>query len=64
MNKRFVFDKTSITLLVLGIIGLIIGYLVMATGDITLSPIILTITYLILFPAAIIAGLFKRKERQ
>ncbi|MCB5230418.1 MAG: hypothetical protein WCX83_05050 [Candidatus Cloacimonas sp.] len=61
-NRKFVFDKYSIGLFVLGIIFTIIGYIVMGTGDITISPILLIIAYLVLFPLSIISGLFRRKE--
>ena len=61
-KMKFIFNKTNVILFILGIIGLIVGYLIMGTGDSVLSPIILVITYVIIFPAAIIAGLKKKSE--
>lgn len=63
MNKRFVFDKTNMYLLILGIVMLIIGYFLMAQGDITISPILLIIAYLIIFPLSIIWGAFIGKKK-
>ncbi len=60
--NRFVFDKVNIMLFIVGVILLIIGYLVMSFGDITISPIILMIAYLVFFPAAIIYGTMKKQR--
>jgi len=62
VKMKFIFNKTNVILFILGIVGLIVGYLIMGTGDSVLSPIILVITYVIIFPAAIIAGLKKKSE--
>ncbi|MCF7793981.1 MAG: hypothetical protein K9N09_07045 [Candidatus Cloacimonetes bacterium] len=58
---RFVFNKTNVALLIIAILATIIGYIIMGTGDKTISPIILIIAYVVLFPAAIMAGT-KRKD--
>ncbi|MDO9578919.1 MAG: hypothetical protein Q7J16_13630 [Candidatus Cloacimonadales bacterium] len=57
---RFVFNKTNSTLLIIAILATIAGYIVMGTGDKTISPIILIIAYVVLFPAAIMAGTKKK----
>ena len=59
---RFVFNKTNSTLLIIAILATIVGYIVMGTGDKTISPIILIIAYVVLFPAAIMAGTKKKNE--
>jgi hypothetical protein len=56
---RFVWKPLNKILLILGILLTIAGYLVMGSGDKTISPVILVIAYVIIFPAAIISGLKK-----
>ena len=58
---KFVFNKTNKLLLLLGIIVTIAGYIVMGTGDKVISPILLVIAYVIIFPAAIITGTTGKK---
>ena len=60
---KFVFNKTNIILLVIAIITTVAGYIIMGTGDKTISPVLLIIAYVILFPAAIIVGT-KKKEKE
>ena len=59
---KFVFNKINVILLTIAILTTVVGYIVMGTGDITISPILLIIAYVILFPAAIIVGT-KKKEK-
>ncbi len=59
---RFVFNKTNSTLLIIAILATIVGYIIMGTGDKTISPIILIIAYVVLFPAAIMAGTKKKDQ--
>ena len=59
---RFKFNKTNTILLILAILATIAGYIIMSTGDKTISPIILVIAYVVLFPAAIMIG--TKKEDQ
>jgi hypothetical protein len=59
---RFVFTKTNIILLIAAILATIAGYIIMGTGDKTISPIILIIAYVVLFPAAIMAGTKKKDQ--
>ena len=60
---KFVFNKTNVIILIIAIITTIAGYIIMATGDNTISPVLLIIAYVILFPASIIVGT-KKKEKQ
>ncbi|HPR17819.1 MAG TPA: hypothetical protein PLD62_06200 [Candidatus Cloacimonadota bacterium] len=59
---RFVFNKTNTILLIIAILATIVGYIVMSTGDKTISPIILVIAYVVLFPAAIMVGTKKNND--
>lgn len=62
---RFEFGKLNTMLMVIAIVVTAIGYLIMGTGDNTISPILLVIAYAILFPAAIIAGVNRSgKEKE
>ncbi len=54
--KRFVFETKNWIMMIVAIIATIAGYAVMATGDKTVSIIILMISYLVLFPLAIMLG--------
>ncbi|MDY6915877.1 MAG: hypothetical protein SVM86_06150 [Candidatus Cloacimonadota bacterium] len=56
---KFVWKPLNKLLLILGIILTIVGYIIMGTGDKIVSPVILIITYVVIFPAAIISGLQK-----
>lgn len=47
-------NKKNYYLLILCAVILVIAYFIMNTGDITISPIILIITYLILIPFALL----------
>ena len=59
---KFVFNKKNKILLILAIVMLIIGYIIMGTGDKTISPIILIIAYVVLIPAAIMTGVSKEDK--
>lgn len=61
---KFVFEKTNIILFIVAILVTILGYIIMATGDKTISPILLVIAYIILFPAAIIVGTKKTDQEE
>ncbi|MCK5050401.1 MAG: hypothetical protein KAS53_01585 [Candidatus Cloacimonetes bacterium] len=60
---KFVFNKTNVILLIIAIITTVVGYIIMGTGDKTISPILLIIAYVILFPASIIIGTKKKEEQ-
>lgn len=59
--KRLVWTKKNTVLLVIGLILLVVGYAMMSAGDMTLSPILLCLAYLVFFPMAIMSGM-KPKE--
>lgn len=59
---KFVFNTLNKILLVAAILMTVAGYVIMGTGDKTISPILLIIAYVVLFPAAIMAGT-KKNER-
>ena len=61
---KFVFNKLNVILLIAAIAITVIGYIIMGTGDKTVSPILLVIAYVVLFPAAIIAGTKKKEDQQ
>ena len=58
--KSWSFNKDNYIIFITGIIILLIGYLLMATGSVnsfqslSLSPVLLIIGYLILIPAALL----------
>jgi hypothetical protein len=58
---KFVFSKVNVALLILAIIVSVVGYIILGTGDKTISPILLVIAYGALFPAAIMSGVRKKK---
>jgi hypothetical protein len=59
---KFVFNKLNSTLLIAAIILTVAGYIVMGTGDKTISPILLILAYVVLFPAAIMVGMNKKQN--
>lgn len=59
---KFVFNKTNVILLIAAILTTIVGYIIMGTGDKTISPILLIIAYVILFPVSIIIGTKKKEQ--
>ena len=59
---KFVFNKLNVILLIAAIVVTVIGYIIMGTGDNTVSPILLIIAYVVLFPAAIMAGAKKKSD--
>ena len=60
---KFVFNKTNTILLIIAIITTVAGYIIMGTGDKTISTVLLIIAYVILFPASIIIGTKKKEEQ-
>lgn len=63
MSKRFIFNKLSIILFIIGIIIITAGYIIMSTGDTTISPILLIFAYLVIYPLSILIGLLKRGKK-
>jgi len=54
MAERLTFSKTSIFIFAAAIGLILAGYLLMSRGDITVSPLLLVIGYVILIPLAIL----------
>ncbi|MDD3804275.1 MAG: hypothetical protein PHW02_07845 [bacterium] len=48
------FSKTSILIFTAALISILAGYILMSAGDITLSPALLVLGYVILIPVAIL----------
>jgi len=46
--------KTNLIILIVGILLITIGYIILGKGDITISPIILIIGYLVIIPVALL----------
>ena len=59
---KFIFSRINVLILVIAIIITIIAYIIMGTGDKTISPVLLIISYVVLFPLAIIIGTNKQKQ--
>ncbi len=59
--QRFRFDTFNWILLGIGLAMMIAGFIVMGTGDKTLSPVLLVLAYLVVFPWAIMRG-FKARN--
>ena len=53
-EKKSGLTKTNYRILIIGIILITIGYLIMATGDSTISPLLLIISYVIIIPIALL----------
>ena len=49
------FDKRNYLILGAGLILIVLGFILLATGDITISPILLVLGYCVLVPRAILA---------
>ncbi len=60
--ERFQFGKSNKIILSIAVILTIIGYVIMGTGDSVISPIILVIAYVILFPLGIMIGFMKKNK--
>lgn len=60
--ERFQFGKSNKIILLIAVILTIIGYVIMGTGDSVISPIILVIAYVILFPLGIMIGFMKKNK--
>jgi multisubunit Na+/H+ antiporter MnhB subunit len=58
---KFHFGKLNAILFIVGILFLIVGYIIMGTGDKTISPIMLVIAYAVIFPLSLLIGFKKDK---
>jgi hypothetical protein len=52
--KRFYWGSLNTILMVIALIMLTAGYIIMRKNDISVSPILLLVAYVILIPAAIV----------
>ncbi len=59
--KRLILEKLNMIILVLALVLLAVGYIIMGTGDKTISVIIIVITMLVVIPAGILIGVNKSK---
>ena len=59
-ERRLNLGKHNILLLVISAVLLIVGYVIMATNEITVSAIHLAIVYVVIIPFAL---LWRKKER-
>ena len=53
-DKKLNLSKLNYRILILGIVLITTGYIIMKTGDHTISPIILIIAYCIVIPIALL----------
>lgn len=58
------FTKRNWTWLGIGLLVIIVGYIALARGSITLAPILLVAGYCILIPIAILLGEKKKQEEK
>ncbi len=61
---KFVFTKIGFAVLLLALVVTVISFIMMAKGDITVSPILLISTYVILFPLSILLGVFSKEDKK
>ncbi len=59
-KKRLNLGKMNFAILILALILLVLGYIIMAQNEITVSPIILAIAYVIIIPFGL---LYKPKNK-
>ena len=61
MKEKLRFDKLNQIILIIGIIVVTVGYIIMLTGDNTLSPILLIIAYVVIIPISLLIKSKKEK---
>ncbi len=54
---KFIFSRINTIILIVAIIITVAAYIIMRTGDKVISPVLLIIAYVVLFPLAIITGI-------
>ncbi|MEJ5307547.1 MAG: hypothetical protein WHT27_04540 [candidate division WOR-3 bacterium] len=47
------FSKLSISIFILSLISIFVGYILLSKGDLKFAPVLLTIGYIVLIPLAI-----------
>jgi len=58
------FTKRNWTWMGIGVLVIIIGFIALAKGSITLAPILLVLGYCVIIPISILLGEKKRKEEK
>jgi ABC-type uncharacterized transport system permease subunit len=58
------FTKTNLVLFAIGLAVIIIGWLLLGKGSISLAPVLLVIGYCILIPLALVWGLWKKDKNE
>ncbi|MGE3062290.1 MAG: hypothetical protein AB7T10_01480 [bacterium] len=53
-GEKLSFSRTSLVIFAAAFVSILLGYVLMAGGDITISPVLLVLGYVILIPAAIL----------
>ncbi len=59
-----IFGKTNWLVLGIGLVAIIIGFVALAAGSITLAPILLVLGYCVLIPVGIMIGEEKKGDTQ
>ena len=59
-----IFGKTNWLVLGIGLMAIIIGFVALAAGSITLAPILLVLGYCVLIPVGIMIGKEKKGDTQ
>lgn len=54
-ETRLPFTGKNYALFAIGFLFILLGFVILATGDITIAPILLVVGYCVLIPAAILA---------
>jgi len=62
-NKGLPFGRTNYILMAAALVAIILGYISLGSGSITLAPILLVLGYCVLFPAGIIWNDRKGQEK-
>lgn len=63
-KKGLPFTRQNYLLMGAGLLAIIVGYISLGTGSITLAPILLVLGYCVLFPLGIIWGGRKEKANE
>jgi len=53
-NKKIKLGKINYIILIIGVLLITIGFIIMNTGDFTISPIILILAYVVIIPLSLI----------
>ncbi len=59
-NDSLAFTKTNLILFAVGLVVVIIGWMLLGQGSISLAPVLLVLGYCILIPLALAWGLWKK----